>query len=83
MKFVMVISCLILIFSTVTQITQEMGMHTFDSIRSTHGLLIFSITSFSRNHLNSASSHGRLVTANDQVAIQDKAITRWPGVRSD
>ena len=45
MKFVMVISCLILIFSTVTQITQEMGMHTFDSIRSTHGLLIFSITS--------------------------------------
>ena len=41
----MVISCLILIFSTVTQITQEMGMHTFDSIRSTHGLLIFSITS--------------------------------------
>ena len=45
MKFVMVISCLILIFSTITQITQEMGMHTFDSIRSTHGLLIFSITS--------------------------------------
>ena len=45
MKFVMVISCLILIFSTVTQITQEMGIHTFDSIRSTHGLLIFSITS--------------------------------------
>ena len=45
MKFVMVISCLILIFSTVTQITQEMGMHTFDSIRSTHGLLIFLITS--------------------------------------
>ena len=45
MKFVMVISCLILIFSTVTQITEEMGMHTFDSIRSTHGLLIFSITS--------------------------------------
>ena len=45
MKIVMVVSCLILIFSTVTQITQEMGMHTFDSIRSTHGLLIFSITS--------------------------------------
>ena len=45
MKIVMVISCLILIFSTVTQITQEMGMHTFDAIRSTHGLLIFSITS--------------------------------------
>ena len=45
MKIVMVISCLILIFSTVTQITQEMGMHSFDSIRSTHGLLIFSITS--------------------------------------
>ena len=45
MKIVMVISCLILIFSTVTQITQEMGMHTFDTIRSTHGLLIFSITS--------------------------------------
>ena len=45
MKFVMVISCLILIFSTVTQITQEMGLHTFDTIRSTHGLLIFSITS--------------------------------------
>ena len=45
MKFVMVISCLILIFSTITQITQEMGMNTFDSIRSTHGLLIFSITS--------------------------------------
>ena len=45
MKIVMVISCLILIFSTLTQITQEMGMHTFDSIRSTHGLLIFSITS--------------------------------------
>jgi len=45
MKLVMVISCLILIFSTVTQITQEMGMHTFDAIRSTHGLLIFSITS--------------------------------------
>jgi len=46
MKIVMVISCLILIFSTVTQITQEMGIHSFDSIRSTHGLLIFSITSF-------------------------------------
>ena len=45
MKIVMVISCLILIFSTVTQITQEMGIHSFDSIRSTHGLLIFSITS--------------------------------------
>jgi hypothetical protein len=45
MKLVMVLSCLILIFSTVTQITQEMGMHTFDTIRSTHGLLIFSITS--------------------------------------
>ena len=45
MKLVMVLSCLILIFSTVTQITQEMGMHSFDSIRSTHGLLIFSITS--------------------------------------
>ena len=45
MKLVMIISCLILIFSTVTQITQEMGMHTFDTIRSTHGLLIFSITS--------------------------------------
>mgnify|MGYP001234733718 FL=1 len=45
MKLVMIISCLILIFSTLTQITQEMGMHTFDSIRSTHGLLIFSITS--------------------------------------
>ena len=45
MKLVMIISCLILIVSTVTQITQEMGMHTFDSIRSTHGLLIFSITS--------------------------------------
>ena len=45
MKLVMIISCLILIFSTVTQITQEMGMHTFDAIRSTHGLLIFSITS--------------------------------------
>jgi hypothetical protein len=45
MKLVMVISCLILIFSTLTQITQEMGMHTFDAIRSTHGLLIFSITS--------------------------------------
>ena len=45
MKLVMVISCLILIFSTVTQITQEMGIHSFDSIRSTHGLLIFSITS--------------------------------------
>ena len=45
MKIVMVVSCLILIFSTVTQITQEMGMHTFDTIRSTHGLLIFSITS--------------------------------------
>ena len=41
----MIISCLILIFSTLTQITQEMGMHTFDTIRSTHGLLIFSITS--------------------------------------
>ena len=45
MKIVMVISCLILIFSTITQITQEMGIHSFDSIRSTHGLLIFSITS--------------------------------------
>ena len=45
MKLVMVLSCLILIFSTITQITQEMGMHTFDAIRSTHGLLIFSITS--------------------------------------
>jgi hypothetical protein len=45
MKIVMVVSCLILIFSTVTQITQEMGIHSFDSIRSTHGLLIFSITS--------------------------------------
>mgnify|MGYP001309905151 FL=1 len=45
MKLVMIISCLILIFSTLTQITQEMGMHTFDAIRSTHGLLIFSITS--------------------------------------
>jgi hypothetical protein len=45
MKIIMVISCLILIFSTVTQITQEMGIHSFDSIRSTHGLLIFSITS--------------------------------------
>ena len=45
MKLVMIISCLILIFSTLTQITQEMGMHTFDTIRSTHGLLIFSITS--------------------------------------
>ena len=45
MKLVMIISCLILIFSTLTQITQEMGLHTFDSIRSTHGLLIFSITS--------------------------------------
>lgn len=45
MKLVMIISCLILIFSTVTQITQEMGIHSFDSIRSTHGLLIFSITS--------------------------------------
>ena len=45
MKIVMVVSCLILIFSTVTQITQEMGMHTFDTIRSTNGLLIFSITS--------------------------------------
>ena len=45
MRLVMIISCLILIFSTLTQITQEMGMHTFDSIRSTHGLLIFSITS--------------------------------------
>jgi len=45
MKLVMVLSCLILIFSTVTQITQEMGIHSFDSIRSTHGLLIFSITS--------------------------------------
>ena len=45
MKLIMIISCLILIFSTVTQITQEMGIHSFDSIRSTHGLLIFSITS--------------------------------------
>ena len=45
MRLVMIISCLILIFSTVTQITQEMGIHSFDSIRSTHGLLIFSITS--------------------------------------
>ena len=45
MRLVMIISCLILIFSTLTQITQEMGMHTFDTIRSTHGLLIFSITS--------------------------------------
>ena len=45
MRLVMIISCLILIFSTETQITQEMGMHTFDTIRSTHGLLIFSITS--------------------------------------
>ena len=45
MKLVMIISCLILIFSTVTQITQEMGIHSFDTIRSTHGLLIFSITS--------------------------------------
>ncbi len=45
MKLVMIISCLILIFSTLTQITQEMGLHTFDTIRSTHGLLIFSITS--------------------------------------
>ena len=45
MKLVMILSCLILIFSTVTQITQEMGIHSFDSIRSTHGLLIFSITS--------------------------------------
>ena len=45
MRLVMIISCLILIFSTATQITQEMGMHTFDTIRSTHGLLIFSITS--------------------------------------
>ena len=45
MKLVMIILYLILIFSTVTQITQEMGMHSFDSIRSTHGLLIFSITS--------------------------------------
>ena len=45
MRLVMIISCLILIFSTLTQITQEMGIHTFDTIRSTHGLLIFSITS--------------------------------------
>ena len=45
MKLVMIIACLILIFSTVTQITEEMGLHTFDSLRSTHGLLIFSITS--------------------------------------
>jgi len=45
MKLVMIISCLILIFSTLTQITQEMGIHSFDTIRSTHGLLIFSITS--------------------------------------
>ena len=44
MKLVMIISCLILIFSTATQITQEMGMHSFDSFRSTHGLLVFSIT---------------------------------------
>jgi len=49
MRLVMIISCLILIFSTLTQITQEMGMHTFDTIRSTHGLLIFSITSSSEN----------------------------------
>ena len=45
MRPVMIISCLILILSTVTQITEEMGLHTFDSFRSTHGLLIFSITS--------------------------------------
>ena len=43
MKMVMILSCLILIFTTLTQITEEMGLHTFDSIRSTHGLLIFSI----------------------------------------